>query len=322
MANPRRSLNDDLEILRKRAFSLYAKCAKILKRFHRSRPKLSRHPHEKLVWGVYDWLLTPYSLWPVNIPGLANHMLDRIASNTPLDDEFLMLLEFLGPTPKQETCESVGDFEHCVAKGNYDRLVRCPQKFNSLEAALGYDSRLTDAWFRLKSLFDPTRYANKGGVIRRKLSEERNFRRNWDFAWTTRKAKFQVLFDAFCYRWQLYGMERDTPLLLKITVNPTPHGTLIMIPRLWSLDCDRDLNWKAIGKLHRSHGAGRQGPKQSTNRIAMYAEALEILKHQADGKSKGLKGERLNSFIFEKMKKAPGTDTSWIKRRKRLLAVS
>jgi hypothetical protein len=291
----------------------------LLKRFHRARKKIDAHSRGVLVWRVREWLLTPYSLWPVDIRGLAEHLLGTIENDQPLDGDLELLLRFLGSSPKSETQDAVGTFEHCVARGDYDRLIRCPEKFSAQEAVLQFDPNLVRAWNRLKAAFATEKYANKGGVIRRRMSEERNFRRDWDFNWKQRKARFQVLFDAFCYRWQLYGMERDKPLLLKVTVNPTPHGTMIMIPRLWSLDCDRDLNWTAIGRLHRSHGAGRQGRKMSTNRIAMYAEAVQIARHENEGRASGLKGEKLTNFILGRMGKAPGTDESWIKRRRRLL---
>jgi hypothetical protein len=305
--------------LRARAFGHYHRCAELLKRFHRARKKINRHAHGVLVGRVRDWLLCPYSLWPVDIRGLAEHLLGRVEKGQPLDHDFELLLRFLGSPPKPETQDTIGKFEHRVARGDYDPLIRCPEKFSAQETVLQFDPNLARAWKRLKASFATEEYANRGGVIRRRMSEERNFRRNWDFNWKQRKARFQVLFDAFCYRWQLYGMEGDKPLLLKVTVNPTPHGTMIMIPRLWSLDCDRDLNWTVIGRLHRSHGAGRQGRKMSTNRVSMYAEAVQIVQHEIEGRASGLKGEKLTDFILRRMGKAPGTDESWIKRRRRLL---
>jgi len=68
-----------------------------------------------------------------------------------------------------------------------------------------------------------------------------------------------MLFDAMCYRWRLYGMEKDRPLLLKVSVNPTPHGTMIVIPRYLSLDPHRDLDWKLIGRLQSVPGSGEAG---------------------------------------------------------------
>ena len=65
-------------------------------------------------------------------------------------------------------------------------------------------------------------HANKRGVIRRRLSQERSFREGWRFDWSDRQSRFRNVFDAFCYAWDLYGVEKDKPLLMKVTVNPTP----------------------------------------------------------------------------------------------------
>jgi len=55
------------------------------------------------------------------------------------------------------------------------------------------------------------------------MSQERNLREaGWPFDWSDPRRRFHFFFDAFCYRWKLYGMEHDRPLLLKISVNPTP----------------------------------------------------------------------------------------------------
>ena len=51
----------------------------------------------------------------------------------------------------------------------------------------------------------------------------------------------QAVFDAFCMRWNLYGMQGDRPLVTKLSVNLTPHGTMIFIPAYWSFDYKRDV---------------------------------------------------------------------------------
>jgi len=102
--------------------------------------------------------------------------------------------------------------------------------------------------------------------------EERNFRTNdWKFSWRTEAERFQLVFDAFCHRWDLYGIEWDRPLLLKLSVNLTPFSTMIEVPRYWSFDPKRDLKWGAVTKLHRMREVRRQGPKLSPSRAAVMA---------------------------------------------------
>src|SRR6185436_14730473 len=116
------------------------------------------------------------------------------------------------------------------------------------------------------------------------------------FSWKTEAERFQNVFDAFCHRWDLYGMElrkipnskiqipnksqnpnpnsvcslseewEDRPLLLKLTVNVTPYGTIIVVPKYWSFDPKRDLKWGAVTSLHKMREVKRQGPKLSPGR--------------------------------------------------------
>src|SRR5690606_8920680 len=97
------------------------------------------------------------------------------------------------------------------------------------------------------------------GVIRRTMNVERNLRPAFSVNTRRQDELFQAVFDAFCLRWNLYGMLRDKPLPLKLTVNVTPHGTMIHIPAYWSFDPKRDLSWNAIAKLHRVRVSRRQG---------------------------------------------------------------
>lgn len=316
-ATRRRKLRSDLARLHQRAFRHYEGCAKLLQQLDRMLTRGRRGPAHKLATRLYDWLLVPYSLWPIDLAGAAAYFIAECDAAHPINDDFTFLIELLGVPPAAETQERIEEFEHLVAKGNYGSLIRCPEKFTAQEALLAFDSHLVEAWTRLKASYAATQYAHKG-VIRRRMSEERNFRRGWEFRWVAEKDRFQLLFDAMCYRWQLYGMEGDRPLLLKLAVNPMPHGTMIVIPRFWSLDGDRDLHWKAIGHVHRAHGMARQGPKALRNRAAMYREAVDVVRRLTEGRQQGLRGERLNTYIFEQLGKDPGTDVSWIKRRVRL----
>jgi hypothetical protein len=146
------------------------------------------------------------------------------------------------------------------------------------------------------------------------MSQERNFREDWNIDWGNSENKFHVFFDALCYRWKLYGMEHDEPLALKISVNPTPHGTMIFIPRHWSLDLARDLHWNKIGKLHRAQGAIRQGPKLSQSRIEKIKEAHKVKLFWDEARNKKLRGDARYDYVFQKMRRDIRTDHSWLNR--------
>ncbi|HWH70353.1 MAG TPA: hypothetical protein VNT26_13285, partial [Candidatus Sulfotelmatobacter sp.] len=213
-----------------------------------------------MLGNLYDWLLVPLSLWPIDFEGLAGHVLAEVATGRGLDEELALLLGMLDNPPSAATQAAVAEFEQYVQSGGYEKLLRQPEKFEEQEQALLEDEELRRTWEEIKRRFETAQYQNGRGVIRRRMSQERNFRDGWQFDWADARRRFHLFFDAMCYRWKLYGMEGDRPLLLKVSVNPTPHGTMIVIPRHWSLDPHRDLDWKFIGQLHRARGAKKQGP--------------------------------------------------------------
>ncbi|MBK8477266.1 MAG: hypothetical protein IPL39_13495 [Opitutaceae bacterium] len=312
-------LKTDLALLRERAFHHFSRCSMRVRGILKLRRKIDGRSDSNLIWRVYDWLLVPLSMWPIDIDGLAGHVADEIDGGRVLDEDLRLLIWFLGDPPTAEAQRAVGAFEHEVESGQYEKLLRQPEKFREREAVLEGDSDLARAWTRIKQSYEPTRYQNKRGVIRRRMSEERNFRRGWTFKWKAKKDRFLALFDAMCYRWCLYGMEGDKPLGMKLSVNPTPYGTLIMIPGRWSLDCRRDVDWKMIGRLHRAHGAARQGPKLSMAHVEMHQEGIRAEALCREGRLAGLRGERLTDYVLDEMGKDPGTDPSWLKRRLKLI---
>ena len=54
------------------------------------------------------------------------------------------------------------------------------------------------------------------------MSTERNLRPSFSVNMRRPDDVFQAAFDAFCLRWNLYGMQYDEPLLLKLAVDVPP----------------------------------------------------------------------------------------------------
>lgn len=313
----KRVLGADLERLKKLAFRRTERSGPLLERFHRNRKLIDFHPAASLLWRAYDWLCVPFSLWPIDFDGLAKHMLDGIEQSGSVDSDMTRLLELVGVPPDDETSTAVATFEHVVETGNYDHLVKSPEKFTENETAIADDKELKKAWREIKTRWSKLINRNSRGVIRRRLSQERNMRGDWFFDWQDAK-KFELFFDAMCYRWKLYGMENDKPLLLKISVNPTPHGTMIVIPRHWSLDPVRDLHWGKINKVHRAHGAARQGPKLSKARVQTQKDAKQVEKFWKEAKVNGHSGDARYEYVHKKLGKRLETDQSWVKRHLRI----
>jgi hypothetical protein len=286
----------------------------IVRDFHTKADLIDAHPHSIQIWQIYEWLLAPLSLWPIDFHGFSRHLLSLVEKKTEFDQEILLLLALIGCAPDMPTQDAVGEFEHLVETGNYDRLLRQPEKFREIDFAVKRDEELKRSWIQIKERWDISKFKNARGVIRRRMSQERNFREDWNIDWGNSENKFHVFFDALCYRWKLYGMEHDEPLALKISVNPTPHGTMIFIPRHWSLDLARDLHWNKIGKLHRAQGAIRQGPKLSQSRIEKIKEAHKVKLFWDEARNKKLRGDARYDYVFQKMRRDIRTDHSWLNR--------
>src|ERR1044072_8174836 len=69
-----RDLVVDTALLAGRAFAQGKAEKELLARFHLLAKAISNHPNEAQIWGVYDWLLVPYSLWPIDFVGIAKHL--------------------------------------------------------------------------------------------------------------------------------------------------------------------------------------------------------------------------------------------------------
>lgn len=313
-----RNFGADLKFLRRLAFRRAERSGPLLERFQANEKRIETNPNAKIIWQVYAWLCVPLSLWPIDFDGLSRHLLDCVESEKPLDADIILLLELVGHPPDEKTISVVAEFEHVVESGNYDRLVKRPEKFTEIETSLKRDPALAKAWADIKARWNTKEHENSRGVIRRRLSQERNLRGDWQFDWNDETKKFFSAFDAMCYRWKLYGMERDNPLVLKISVNPTPHGTMILIPRDFSLDPDRDLDWKEIAKLHRSQGAQRQGPKMSPARLQKQEDAMKVLKCWDEAGKRGFRGSRRYDYVHEQLKRDGRTDQSWVLRHLRI----
>ena len=269
---------------------------------------------------LYQWMFVPITLWPFNIHQVFAACLTRISADKPLDKEMQLLLEIL-PTPPDETvCAVVARHEHEVQRGHYEELVTTTAKFDAEEKTAARNAELKKEWNRIKGTWEVDSYRDRKGVIRRTLSAERNLRQPFTVNWRKRAERFQAVFDAFCFRWNLYGMQGDKPLLIKLSVNLTPHGTMIFIPAYWSFDAKRDVRWDAVMKLHRARAPKKQGAALAEgleHRRAM-AEKLKAL--DSDAQRLRLRGEKRHAFLCQGLGLVEGTDPKRITRLRKEFA--
>src|SRR5437660_1211736 len=76
-------LKADLRHLDQLAFRRRAHCGPLLEKFHALAPKIAKLPPPLpgQLWNIYDWLLVPFTLWPVDFEGLAAHLLSVLESS-------------------------------------------------------------------------------------------------------------------------------------------------------------------------------------------------------------------------------------------------
>lgn len=262
-------LRRDLDALRKLAYRRVEKVGSLLADIHAIRDTHPDHPGQSVAEVIRCWLLMPFTLWPVDFIGIGKHVVSVVRSNGELRPELQFLIEQVSEFPHLKARRTVAAHERRVEKGKYEAVVtpEARLKYREKVRAVSGNRMFRGEWRTLQRLFDISKFRDKKGIIRRRMVQERNFRPDWEFQAEDEKRRFQAVFDAFCHRWNLYGMEGDKPLVLKLSVNLTAHGTMIVVPAFWSFDCTRDLDWNEIGKLHKPRVAKRQGPALSLGRI-------------------------------------------------------
>jgi hypothetical protein len=261
------------------------------------------------------WLVVPFSLWPIDIIGLASRMVTIAEKGKLPNTDIRALISLLGEPPDTNTCNAICAHEHLVKGGNYESLIKAQHKFNAKEKRLLENSEFLADWRWIKQRFGLAKHRSDNGVIRRRMVFERNFRPpNWDFSWRAHDDKFKNVFDAFCHKWTLYGMEWDKPLLQKLSVTITPYSTMVVIPRYWSFDHGRDLEWREIMQLHNARKVPRQGMKLTANQAERRAMAVAAQKQLTEAKRRGLKGDARDNWLIQKIGLPPNTDPRQLRR--------
>jgi len=307
--------SEDLAKIERLAFKRKEACKALVRRYHALSKSAKRHPDFPILKTVYPWLWVPYSLWPIDISGFAKDLLNIVEGEKRCPKETSLLVYLLGEFPADATQEAIAAHEHEVRVGNYESLIEAQHKFDLREKKLAENPAFRRDWAEIKEHFDIETYRDEKKMLRRTMVQERNFRpKEWDFHWRTKEQRFRVVFDSFCHKWVLYGMEGERPLLQKLSVNITPFGTMIFIPRYWSFDRKRDLKWPAVNRLHRSREVHRQGVKLTPAQLAREGELEKALRFVEDAKAKGLKGEEKDSWVMQQLHWAPMTDARQLRR--------
>ena len=306
-------LEADLRRLSSLAFRRTEWSEQEIRRYHELREAKGEQACVEIA-ALYGWMFVPITLWPFNIHDVFAAGLARLGAGKSLDNEMRLLLELLPAAPDEHVCAVVAKHEQDVQRGHYEGLVTTTAKFDATEKLAALDPALNQEWNRIKATWDVTRYCDHKGVIRRTLGAERNLRPSFRVNWKKGAERFQAVFDAFCLRWNLYGMQADQPLVMKLSVNLTPHGTMIFIPSYWSFDPKRDIRWSGVMQLHRARARSKQGPvlTQGVEERITMAKTLRRLDKEAD--TLGLKGDKRHAFLCKGLGWVAGTSPKRISR--------
>jgi hypothetical protein len=309
----RKALASDLHKLESRAFDRAEWAKEVLRRYHIQVPKLSDAVSQQL-HGLYDWMFVPPTLWPFNVQDVLEDCLAALKKGNRLNSRHRLLIGLLPEPPDESICAAVADHERHVHQGNYETLAKTQAKYSQNELAIRTDPQLRRQWARIKAAFNVRAYRDHKGVIRRTMSVERNLRPSFSVSLRRRDDVFHAAFDSFCLRWNLYGMQHDQPLPLKLAVNLTPYGTMIHIPAYWSFDPKRDIRWDAIASLHRVRVPGRQGAALAEGVAERMKAAGKLCRLDKEALRLGLKGERKHAFLCAGLGWVPGTSARRISR--------
>jgi hypothetical protein len=308
-----KALDLDLKKLKACAFDRAEWAGEVLRRYHAATRKHDDAVVQPLR-GLYDWMFVPTTLWPFNLQDVLEDCLTALEKGMPLNSRHRLLIDLLSEPPDDAVITAVAEHELHVQTGTYENLVKTQAKYSQNEIAIRNDPKLRRQWARLKAAFDVKIHRDHKGVIRRTMTAERNLRPSFSVNLRRRDHVFHAAFDAFCLRWNLYGMQHDEPLLLKLAVNLTPYGTMIHIPAYWSFDPKRDIRWDAVARLHRVRVPGRQGSALAEGLVERIQAAAKLHQLDRDAHRLGLKGEKKHEFLCTGLGWVPGTSPKRISR--------
>jgi hypothetical protein len=307
------ALDLDLKKLKARAYDRAEWAGEVLHRYHSAIQNFDGVAAQQLR-ALYHWMFVPPTLWPFNVQDVLEDCLAVLEKGKRLNVRHRLLIDLLPEPPDETICAAVAGHELRVQKGAYENLVKTQAKYSQNELAIRTDPQLRRQWTRIKTSFNVQAYCDYKGVIRRTMTAERNLRPSFSVNVHRRDDVFHAAFDAFCLRWNLYGMQNDDPLPLKLAVNLTPYGTMIHIPAYWSFDPKRDIRWDAIASLHRVRVPGRQGSALAEGIAERMKAAGKLRRLDQEAFRLGLKGEKKHEFLCAGLGWVPGTSPKRISR--------
>ena len=304
--------DDDKSLHGSRAFGLGAKFGGTLDELYDHLTTPAHKDDHKFLYVLKEWNISPYTDWPNDFGRLAKIACKEISAGRSIDRDMAALLYFVQDVPGRAEQEVVAEREFLVQAGNYDPYVKNHAKFQLQLKSLMESEKFAADLGLLSEVVDLDLLAYNN-VVRRTLSCERNIRpEQFYLRWDDQMRRWQHIFDGFCWNHDLYGLElidgKWVPLLMKVTVNATPHGIIIFIPKWMSMDFARDLVVREITKLIRSRGARPQGIKRTETQLERDELARAAYKAHLAALDLDKKGDDRIDFIIKELELLPETE--------------
>ena len=292
-----------------RAFGIGARFGGTLDELYDHLTSPAHKNDHKLLYVLKQWNISPYTDWPNDFGRLAKIACKEISAGRPIDRDMAALLYFVQDVPDPAEQEIVAEREFLVQAGNYDPYLKNHAKFQLQLKVLNESAEFAADLALLSEIVDLDQLAYND-VIRRTLACERNIRpEQFYIRWDDQMRRWQHIFDGFCWKHDLYGLElidgKWSPLLMKVTVNATPHGVIIFIPKWMSIDFARDLVLREITKLIRSRGARPQGIKRTETQQEREELARAAYKAHLAALDLDKKGDDRIDFIIKELELLP-----------------
>jgi hypothetical protein len=213
---------------------------------------------------------------------------------------------------QMEHAQVVRDSEGLIHEGRYEDYLKAGEKYEEYEMRLRFSGEFKADWDHIKTTFGSLIHGRP--LVHRSLIPERNWERGNGALFKNEAGRFQAVFDLFCWKYYLWAMKGDEPLLLKASVVFTPFGTQIFIPGYLSFDPKRDLDFNKITKLHRARGVQRQGPGFSIGRKELDEKKRKAKIAFNEAKRQKLRGDKRYEFVCREIGFADSGDYRRLRR--------
>ncbi len=184
-------------------------------------------PNKRLLAEAFAWCC--YAFWqcgsafPAFPENYASYLRTALTARSPAPAAILlakMLIEFNVNEGRcgfnrLELADAglIRESEALVHEGRYEFYLRAQEKYDEYLFYLEQSPDFRNEWALLKKSFAASTAGKK--IIRRSIMPERNWVRGPGARFSGKAERFQALFDLFCWKYYLWGMSGDHPLLLK-----------------------------------------------------------------------------------------------------------